>query len=210
MWQYFFPRIRGARHVSPFPFGYWHRGALFARSIVLFILLKIFWFTSSNSSAFSCNCGSSITHCRYASNVSPSCFSNCPAWVLPHSRLSSSLCSRSRRSSRRSLSASRSSSDSALSHNLHSSRLNPRQSSPARYPKSSLTPFGIGLPFIKCLLVSCLFSFRSGPESAAFDLESCHFRAFLITRRFSDHRITRSPDHRSPDFHPHPPMSLGN
>src|SRR5215467_1380583 len=147
-WQYFLPRTRGARHISPFPFGYWHLGAPFARSIVLFILLKIFWFTSSNSSAFSCNRGSSITHCRYASKHSPNCFSSCPARVVPHACLSRSLCSRSLRSSRCFITTSRSSSEAPLLNNLLSFSVNPLQSSPSRYPKSSLIPYGTGLTLI--------------------------------------------------------------
>src|SRR5262249_32796889 len=194
-WQYFLPRTRGALHTSPFPFGYWHLGALFARSIVLFILLKIFWFTSSNSSAFSCNRGSSITHCRYASKHSPNCFSSCPARVVPHACLSRSRCSRNLRSSRSRCSrnlrssrccitASRLSSEPALLNSLLSFSVNPLQSSPSRYPKSSLTPYGTGLPFI------------SAPACFYLCVPSC---PLWLPRGFPDFPMTRCPD-----FHPHP------
>jgi len=38
MWQYFFPRTLGARHVPPFGFSYRHRGALLVTGAQIEIL----------------------------------------------------------------------------------------------------------------------------------------------------------------------------
>ena len=73
MWQNFLPRTRGARQVVPLVFGYRHRAAWCALSILVFMRLKIFWFSSSNSSPFSANRGSCATHSLYAANASPNC-----------------------------------------------------------------------------------------------------------------------------------------